>query len=410
MIIRRELRALGRTGMGELRSRWRALEVADDETRAELYRINLRRLGLLAWIMGALVAIYAALFWPFGAFENTLEASWRRSVGLAHVYFLVWWIAVAVAVSAAKRLPIRHVAVRAVQFLVPTGGLLFCVALTAIDQAVTTNTTPFLIGSIGIGLLMLMSPAMSASVHCVGCVALFLTLPLTQHSEAALLSNRADGLTISVISVLLGIMLWRKDASVMMAQRAIEEKNKELKRAAEYDALTNTLNRGEFLRQASLEVLRARRRASDISAIMLDLDHFKRINDLYGHQAGDAVLVAAAKLLMQSVRATDLVGRMGGEEFMVVLPDTGNDAAVALAAKLCQSMQSSPFELPGGGSVAVTTSCGVSTISPHDGKDLDWLYASSDHALYEAKRAGRNRVSNALPLKGLSTSDFQRLR
>jgi diguanylate cyclase (GGDEF)-like protein len=409
MLVRQMLGALSRGELGPVRELWKAVEVADGETRAELYRINLRRLLLLSWIMGALVAVYAALFWPFGLEPDGPQTSWRRLVGLTHLYFLAWWIAVAMAVRAARRWPVRSLAVRALQFFVAVGGLLFCVALTVIDQKVTPNTSPFLIGSIGIGLLMLLSPTMSAAVHACGYLALFCALPLTQRDEAVLLSNRADGLTISVISVLLGAMLWRKDASMMMARKVIEEKNDELKHAAEHDALTGLLNRAELLRRAKLEIQRSRS-ATEISAVMLDLDHFKRINDTYGHQAGDAVLVEAARLLAQNVRKTDLLGRMGGEEFMIVLPGTGNAAAVEIANELCAVVRGGAFGLPGGGSVSVTASCGVSSIGSSETRDLDWLYASADHALYEAKLAGRNRVSTALALKGLSTSDFQRLR
>ncbi|GHC98431.1 hypothetical protein GCM10007320_54120 [Pseudorhodoferax aquiterrae] len=407
--IRHKMRALGHAP-SHLMSGLRELQDIDDETRIELYRINLRRLLIIAFSVGSLVGAYAVIFWPFTLELDSVEALWRRHIGIAHLYFLAWWIVVAFATIAIRRLPVEHVAVKALQFGVPTGGLLFCVAVTVIDQAVTPNTSPFLIGSIAIGLLMLMSPAMAATVHAVGYSAFFFALPLTQHSHAVLLSNRSDGLTISVISVLLSIMLWRKDASVIMARKAIERKNEELKRAAEHDALTGVLSRAELLRRAGAQLLRARRRGSDISAVMLDLDHFKRINDVHGHQAGDAVLVNAARLMSRSVRDTDLVGRMGGEEFMIVLPDTNNKDAVGVANKLCSSMATAAFDLPGGSSIAVTASCGVSTIGSGSGRELEWLYASTDHALYEAKNTGRNRVSNAYQLHALSTSEFQRLR
>lgn len=408
MSIRHKLRALSQPP-AYLKSLWNELQAVDDDTREELCRVNMQRLLVIAWSMGILVGAYAIFFWPFGFEIDSAQASWRRLMGIAHLYFLAWWIAVGFAINASRNFPI-HFGMKALQIGVATGGLLFCVALTVIDQTVTPNTSSFMIGSIATGLLMLMSPAMSVCVHLLGYLAFFFAISLTQHDQAILLSNRADGLTVSVISILLGVVLWRKDASVIKAHKVIERKTDELKRAAEQDALTGVLNRAELLRRAGTELLLARRRGSAISAVMVDLDHFKRVNDVYGHQAGDAVLIAAAHLLLQSIRVTDLVGRMGGEEFMIVLPDTGNEAAFGLASKLISSMAAAVFDLPGGRTIPVTASCGVSTIQPGNARELDWLYASADHALYEAKNAGRNRVSNASQLHALSTSEFQRLR
>jgi diguanylate cyclase (GGDEF)-like protein len=125
-----------------------------------------------------------------------------------------------------------------------------------------------------------------------------------------------------------------------------------------------------------------------LAAALLDLDHFKRINDLYGHSRGDEVLAAVAAVLRSSVRESDFVGRHGGEEFILLLPDTGRDQAAVVAEKVRAAVANlglSEVDEP------VTTSIGVAAF-PDDAADADTLVRAADRALYAAKGNGRNRV------------------
>ncbi|MGE4534491.1 sensor domain-containing diguanylate cyclase [Halomonas sp.] len=154
------------------------------------------------------------------------------------------------------------------------------------------------------------------------------------------------------------------------------------------DGLTGILNRQEFGRLLEREMARASRYASPLSLIMYDLDHFKRINDRFGHNAGDDVLKTVAGLVGENLRDTDLHGRWGGEEFMVLLPETGLAAAGKVAEKLRLTIADHRFEGLGG----VTASFGVAEMVP--GEDSRSLAQRVDEALYRAKALGRNRVES----------------
>jgi diguanylate cyclase len=125
--------------------------------------------------------------------------------------------------------------------------------------------------------------------------------------------------------------------------------------------------------------------------VLLDLDHFKRVNDTWGHPAGDAVLRHVATLANTTVRSTDLVGRLGGEEFIVLLPNTSIDLGRRIAEKIRQRLEASVVTWEGQ-RIPVTASFGLSSTTPEDKRDFNHLYTEADKALYLAKQRGRNRV------------------
>ena len=173
-----------------------------------------------------------------------------------------------------------------------------------------------------------------------------------------------------------------------VAQRTAEllRANAELERVAQTDALTGLHNRGHLNARLREEFTRQQRHRQPYAVLLMDLDHFKLINDSYGHATGDAVLAAFAALIRSSLRASDFVGRFGGEEFLALLPGTTLEGAAALAAKLCQRTRDHAFQ----GTGYVTVSIGVAEAEPGDAQYED-VVQRADAALYEAKRAGRNR-------------------
>jgi diguanylate cyclase (GGDEF)-like protein len=158
------------------------------------------------------------------------------------------------------------------------------------------------------------------------------------------------------------------------------------------DALTGLPNSRAVFDTVKRMVAQANRTVASLSAVMLDLDHFKEINDTLGHEKGDQALATVGDTLGHSVRASDFVGRYGGEEFLILLPDTGKADALALAEKLRLAV--SRLRVPGT-ERSLTTSCGVATY-PEDAADPDDLLRLADRALYAAKAAGRNRVADIL--------------
>jgi diguanylate cyclase (GGDEF)-like protein len=166
----------------------------------------------------------------------------------------------------------------------------------------------------------------------------------------------------------------------------------ELHRAAMYDNLTGLLNRGAILDYLRREIIRASRQQTTVGVMILDLDHFKGINDTFGHLAGDQALRRVGDLFQSSFRSYDAAGRFGGEEFLVVLPNCGYADLKQRAEMVRLSMASLRLEF-NDRPCSLTVSIGVATMDPNLIEDLESLLQRADAALYEAKRYGRNRVS-----------------
>ncbi|WP_181049851.1 GGDEF domain-containing protein [Methylobacter tundripaludum] len=166
-----------------------------------------------------------------------------------------------------------------------------------------------------------------------------------------------------------------------------------LEELALYDPLTGLPNRRQLDDRLKTEFARLRRYGGEFTLILLDLDHFKQVNDSFGHPAGDVVLKAIAEALQKSLRANDLPSRLGGEEFAVLLPDTGLEEAGGLAERLRQTIEAMPIDVGKGQTINVTVSAGVARAIPS--LDKETAIDAADQALYRAKVAGRNRVELA---------------
>jgi diguanylate cyclase (GGDEF)-like protein len=167
----------------------------------------------------------------------------------------------------------------------------------------------------------------------------------------------------------------------------------ELHRLARTDPLTGTLNR-LALDEESLRLFRATDRPNTLAALVIDIDHFKRINDEFGHATGDRVLAALAAGIRRQLQPPAVLGRMGGEEFLALLPGTGLAEAMALAERLRVAVAAMQ-PVTDGGIPDVTISVGLAAYRPED-TDVDTLVRRADRALYDAKRAGRNRIVAAV--------------
>ncbi len=173
-------------------------------------------------------------------------------------------------------------------------------------------------------------------------------------------------------------------------QAELRDKNAMLERISTTDAVTGMRTRryvGELL---AIEVLRASRYHTPLAVAMCDLDHFKRVNDSFGHPAGDAVLAGASAGIQRMLRSTDAAGRYGGEEFLLVLPGTDIAGARAVAERVRAAIEETEFDVGAEAPHPVTVSIGVAALG--EGQSVEALVAAADEALYEAKAAGRNRV------------------
>jgi diguanylate cyclase (GGDEF)-like protein len=194
---------------------------------------------------------------------------------------------------------------------------------------------------------------------------------------------------VGALSILLvmGIILFI--ARNRRQNRVLQEMNSLLQQQAYTDQLTGCFNRRRWLELGALAVERANRYGGSLSLLMLDLDHFKAVNDRFGHPAGDEVLRDFTHMLLQMVRKFDIVGRMGGEEFSILLPETPLDKAQVLAERIRASMQKMRFRFCGQ-EVTVTVSLGVAQYKRNE--TFSVYLQRADVALYKAKHKGRNQV------------------
>lgn len=198
-------------------------------------------------------------------------------------------------------------------------------------------------------------------------------------------------LVTSILVLVLGAVFGFSYLLIRGGTSQLKDAQMQLELVAITDPLTGMHNRGYLMKRGEEEFERVRRSALPLGCIMIDLDHFKRVNDTRGHAAGDSVLITVAERLQHSVRPYDIVGRYGGEEFMVLLPDTNFEQNVIVANRICELIRNTPFELEGD-FIPVTVSLGVACFNKAD-RTLGDLIKRADEGLYKAKSDGRNRVA-----------------
>jgi diguanylate cyclase (GGDEF)-like protein len=179
----------------------------------------------------------------------------------------------------------------------------------------------------------------------------------------------------------------------------LEVKNFALDQFSKTDSLTGALSRAETFFRVELEIQKSFRSKKPVSFLMADIDHFKNVNDTYGHPAGDRVLVGLVEHCQEGLREIDVFGRVGGEEFLIVLPETNQVRALEIAERLRKSIAAIPCTMFDGKVIHVTISIGVAVFDPgidceqESSEVLKKYYQLCDRAMYRAKQAGRNQIS-----------------
>ncbi len=174
--------------------------------------------------------------------------------------------------------------------------------------------------------------------------------------------------------------------------RELDANRKLFQEQATTDPLTKLKNRRAFFEMGVGHFSLARRHGNDLSVIAIDIDHFKRINDTYGHQVGDEVLVAIAEIFSNAARVEDISARLGGEEFSILLPDTNRLGAAVLAERIRDSIDAKKIAVAGGRTLSLTVSAGIASYGADGRESLEQLMSVADKRLYLAKKNGRNRV------------------
>jgi diguanylate cyclase (GGDEF)-like protein len=366
---------------------------------------TLRRVGVVIWVaipMHLSLGIWFGLFtapagrpdlhaWANGLMWTQVGAALGLSVlGLLNQQYL-------------KRNTRATMQGIALQSLFCAVFLTFGATAAVLDVSVGYGIATFLIVCQGIAVLSLMRPIFAGLVFGIAFIvflgivngmAIDPTLQSSVHIQA--------GCTV-LLSLLVSQVMWHQYTRTILLSRqlsrsneALLSKQQELEVLAQRDALTGLYNRRQFTVLAEMALARLQREPGSVCLLMVDLDFFKKINDQHGHPAGDEVLQQVAAILTHGVRATDMVGRIGGEEFIVLLPYTTLGQAMAVAEKLRSALDAQPLMLDKM-QLAVTASFGVTGVTQVHGASLQTLYSAADDALYAAKHGGRNRVECALP-------------
>jgi diguanylate cyclase (GGDEF)-like protein len=348
-----------------------------------------RRDGIGPWIAGLVMqAASFALFAVRGETPNTANVVAANGMLAAAVACAAWavasfhhrplrlaaplgYVALMVAVAAGTAdMPSARMFFGSLVLAAGMGGVA-ALAMKPLAE-ITASTRGLMVGSYVMGAFALVARAAgtlvdpeAAGTH----ASAFITLPL--------LAGYATVLGASVAFLL------------MQTERA----DFTAKQLASTDPLTGAYNRRTFLELIEKELSRARRFESPVSLVMLDLDHFKRINDTHGHLAGDRVLQRFADVVRAELRKEDVLVRYGGEEFCVLVPDVAGPGAVTLAGRIRAAVAREPF-LIDGIEIPVTTSAGVAARIDEGPEDVDRLVNRADEALYLAKRRGRDRVAS----------------
>jgi len=219
---------------------------------------------------------------------------------------------------------------------------------------------------------------------------MFDTTPDVREIEVRMKNHAGRNFVVEIAAITLD---YAEGPAVLVALNDVSQRKEleaELFHQASFDSLTNISNRRYFLTQAEADLRRARRYSRELTMLMCDVDHFKHINDQYGHAVGDTVLQKVVQASLESLRESDVMGRLGGEEFAILLPETDLAAALEVADRLRIHVAETPIN-NGKDTIHCTLSIGVAQLHTNDA-DIDALLQRADDAMYVAKNNGRNRI------------------
>ncbi len=205
-----------------------------------------------------------------------------------------------------------------------------------------------------------------------------------------------EHLADSVLSVVISVLLFLGLLGIRKSMRRLEDYTDLIESRSRTDYLTGAWNRLEIERRTELEISRSKRYASPVALVLFDIDHFKRVNDSYGHEAGDEVLKSLVSFCQKNIREIDVLGRFGGEEFLILMPNTDQGAAFDAAERVREGVARLTCASHHGVDIHITISLGISVLHPAPDVDayqeMKRLINQADQAMYLAKQGGRNQT------------------
>lgn len=377
----------------------------DHPFEAEIDQNNLRRIIILFYLMVPVHLVHIIIFYQAMAGDSAalddITTTWRLGIIYAHLAMLILALLAGLLASFLYRKKLDSgSAVRILAAIVAFLYLLFGALVCIIDQLVTSSINPYLISSMAVGLVILLHPYLTLLYYPLIFFFFYYLVPLTQQDSSLITTVRANGVSAAAIGMGLALIVWRTNLMTLTQSKTIEQqkeelvaKNRQLEKMARIDMMTGLYNRMSFTEETEKELARTRRTGNDSTIVLLDLDNIKKINDQYGHPAGDQVLVAVAELIKSQLRSVDLAARFGGDEFALLLPDTDLQGALKVADKVRLAIANHYFPLDDE-NLRITASFGVAVLNSGDDQSFNSLYQEADQALYRAKNEGRNRVES----------------
>jgi len=369
----------------------------------ELAKINLQRFTIFFNIIIAAHLLHVILFWLALANDGTQVTEiiylWRIGIIASHSVMIVLALAAALFTLYIRKNNLYHTKLAVhLPEVVAFAYLLFGAIISIIDQFITAAITPYLIANIAVALGIILKPQISLIIYPLTFLLFYTFVPMTQTDNELLLSVRVNAITAAAIGLALSLVIWRTNNVTIIQNKLIkrqkdelEKKNTQLEHMVRTDMLTGLYNRMRFTEFVEMETARVKRTGENSSLIFMDLDHFKNVNDNYGHPSGDTVLKWIAGVIKGQLRSTDILARFGGEEFAILLPDTSVEGACKVAEKVRTAIENCSF--PGKmENLKMTASFGVAPLNTDEVNSFQTAYKKADAALYRAKKGGRNRI------------------
>ncbi len=345
----------------------------------EMLQENFSRLFVLSWVM---LAVETILLFFEDTFYSTGEAVLGFIIGSVFLVPLITLVHL-------KKLFDRPLAARLVQDMYLALTLFYGCAVGLIAQPQGDVTHVYVICVFAIGSAIYIHAADVLLILVSGYLTYFLLLPYFLHDDRAVLVLRVNTLVVNILAWLVSRMIYNMKLRNFLDHKLIEEKNAALTHLVSLDQMTWLLNHETAFDRLQDQIDYASQNGMPLSLIIMDIDNFKQINDQHGHLFGDDVIRKVARAIMSAVSMTDIVSRYGGEEFMVIMPDSTEDRAREVAAAIQASIAGIEFET----ALQVTFSGGI---SEYLGGTVNDLIAQTDKRLYQAKKQGKNRFISSL--------------
>ena len=363
----------------------------------EIFLININRVFYLS-IVSIIIRLFSIVtFLNKVPTEYNNDNIWRAGLVLTHSIYLV--LLIVLAILSYKQRNDTQVSMMTIgtQYIAIMLFLLIGVVITSIDQLVTPSTTPFTIACIAIGAIFIIKPLHSLLMFLIAYIMFYFAMGIVLTDLSILLSNRVNGLTSVSLGFFLSFILWKSNVTnlqlkecILLQQKELEDKNKELQHIATYDSLTELVNRRCFEEQVSNVMLSIERHGGEACLLLIDVDDFKTINDKYGHPIGDKVLQRLASIMKSQLRRIDIVSRIGGDEFAIILVNTDIKAAKLVGEKLKNSIEKDTLIIDEQ-EINMTVCIGITSID-NKTDSYEEAYKYADKALYMAKTMGKNQV------------------